>query len=575
MLVTIVGNKSLSVNAYVCATLTAMEELLQKLQKNGFKGEADNSVATRDFYSHDASMFEMMPQVVLFPKDSKDIQTLVKEVTATKKKTKQHISITARSAGTDMSGGAINQSIIIDMTKHFNLIFEVDKLSAHAQPGVYYRDFEVATLKYGSIMPSYPASRDLCTIGGMVANNSGGEKSLEHGKTEKFVTELKVILADGNEYTTKPLTKKELDKKMAQKDYEGNLYRKIFELCDKHYDQIKAAKPHVSKDSTGYHIWNVWDRETGIFDINQILIGSQGTLGIVTDIKFRLIPAPKHSGTLVIFLRQTGDLGELINKVMEYKPATFEGFDNYTLMLSFKLFYYFHQKLGWLGMAKLALQLIPDALKLFRGIPKMVLMVEFNGETPDVVAEKVHNMRVALAPFNHQALFEEDETEAKAKKFWIMRRESFNLLRKKVHNKHTAPFIDDLVVPPEHLPQFLPELRQIINKYKLLATVAGHMGDGNFHVIPLMKIEEPSERAKLEPCMREVNALVLQYGGSLSGEHNDGMSRGPWLYMMYPPNIMRIFKEVKSTFDPDNIFNPDKKTDAHWEFSMSHLRQHF
>jgi FAD/FMN-containing dehydrogenase len=552
-----------------------MEELLQKLQKNKFKGEADNSVATRDFYSHDASMFEMMPQVVLFPKDSKDIQTLVKEVTATKKKTKQHISITARSAGTDMSGGAINQSIIIDMTKHFNQIFEVDKLNAHAQPGVYYRDFEVETLKHGSIMPSYPASRDLCTIGGMVANNSGGEKSLEHGKTEKFVTELKVVLADGNEYTTKPLTKKELDKKMAQKNYEGTLYRKIFELCDRHYDQIKAAKPRVSKDSTGYHIWNVWDRETGIFDINQILIGSQGTLGIVTDIKFRLIPAPKHSGTLVIFLRQTRDLGELINKVMEYKPATFEGFDNYTLMLSFKLFYYFHQKLGWLGMMKLAIQLIPDALKLFRGIPKMVLMVEFNGETPEVVAEKVHNMRVALSPFNHQALFEEDETEAKAKKFWIMRRESFNLLRKKVHNKHTAPFIDDLVVPPEHLPQFLPELRQIINKYKLLATVAGHMGDGNFHVIPLMKIEEPEERAKLEPCMREVNALVLQYGGSLSGEHNDGMSRGPWLYMMYSPDIMRIFKEVKSTFDPDNIFNPDKKTDAHWEFSMSHLRQHF
>jgi FAD/FMN-containing dehydrogenase len=516
-----------------------------------------------------------MPQVVLFPKDSKDIQTLVKEVTATKKKTKQHISITARSAGTDMSGGAINQSIIIDMTKHFNQIFEVDKLNAHAQPGVYYRDFEVETLKHGSIMPSYPASRDLCTIGGMVANNSGGEKSLEHGKTEKFVTELKVVLADGNEYTTKPLTKKELDKKMAQKNYEGTLYRKIFELCDRHYDQIKAAKPRVSKDSTGYHIWNVWDRETGIFDINQILIGSQGTLGIVTDIKFRLIPAPKHSGTLVIFLRQTRDLGELINKVMEYKPATFEGFDNYTLMLSFKLFYYFHQKLGWLGMMKLAIQLIPDALKLFRGIPKMVLMVEFNGETPEVVAEKVHNMRVALSPFNHQALFEEDETEAKAKKFWIMRRESFNLLRKKVHNKHTAPFIDDLVVPPEHLPQFLPELRQIINKYKLLATVAGHMGDGNFHVIPLMKIEEPEERAKLEPCMREVNALVLQYGGSLSGEHNDGMSRGPWLYMMYSPDIMRIFKEVKSTFDPDNIFNPDKKTDAHWEFSMSHLRQHF
>ncbi|GAC1386408.1 MAG: hypothetical protein NVS1B7_5130 [Candidatus Saccharimonadales bacterium] len=552
-----------------------MEDLIDRLNKNGFTGEADDSIATRHFYSHDASMFELVPELVLYPKDSQDIQTLIKQVAATKRQGKHHISITARSAGTDMSGGAINQSIIIDMTKHFQQIFSVNSHSAHAQPGVYYRNFEVETLKHGALMPSYPASRDLCTIGGMVANNSGGEKSLEHGKTEKFVTELKVVLADGNEYTVKALTKKELDKKMAQADFEGRLYKQIFELVEGHYDEIKAAQPKVSKDSTAYHLWNVWDRNTGIFDLNQIIIGSQGTLGIVTDIKFRLIKAPKHSGTLVIFLRHTEDLGTLINKVMEYHPATFEGFDNYTLMLSFKLFFYFHEKLGWLGMAKLGLQLIPDALKLFRGIPKMVLMVEFNGDTPEIVKQKVHEMHQALRPFGHEALFEDDDTEAKAEKFWIMRRESFNLLRKKVHDKHTAPFIDDLVVPPQHLPQFLPELRRIINKYDLLATIAGHMGDGNFHVIPLMKIEEEKERLKLEPCMREVNALVLKYGGSLSGEHNDGLSRGPWLHMMYSRDMMHIFKQVKYIFDPLNIFNPDKKTDAHWEFSLSHLRDHF
>ncbi|MGZ6004658.1 MAG: FAD-binding oxidoreductase, partial [Candidatus Saccharimonadales bacterium] len=145
---------------------------------------------------------------------------------------------------------------------------------------------------------------------------------------------------------------------------------------------------------------------------------------------------------------------------------------------------------------------------------------------------------------------EEDETPAKAWKFRIMRRESFNLLRKKVKDKHTAPYIDDLVVPPEHLPEFLPQLRKIINKYKLQATVAGHMGDGNFHIIPLMKIEEASERAKLEPSMREVNELVLKYGGSLSGEHNDGLIRGPWLKRMYGAEVLGYFKDLKDIFDP-------------------------
>lgn len=547
-----------------------MDKFIEELKKSNFEGDIDISRETRDFYSHDASMFELVPILVIKPKNSSDIQKLVVLVNKS-----EGLSLTVRSAGTDMSGGAISESIIVDMTTYLNEIFEVTESSAHAQPGVFYRDFEKRTLEKGALLPSYPASRDLCSIGGMVANNSGGEKSLEHGKTEKFVTKLKVIFSDGNEYEVQPLTKSDLDNKMSQNNFEGRLYKQLFELIDGNYEEIKAAQPHVSKDSTGYHLWNVWDRETGIFDLTQLIVGSQGTLGIVTDINFRLISAPVHSGTLVVFLRKIDDLGEVINTVLKHKPATFEGFDNYTLMLSFKLFYYFHQTLGWWGMFKLAVQLIPDAFMLFRGVPKMVLLVEFNGTTTGEVSEKVHNMRIDLRGFKHEALFEEDDTELKARKFWIMRRESFNLLRKKVKDKHTAPYIDDLVVPPQHLPKFLPELRKILNKYKLLATIAGHMGDGNFHVIPLMKIEDPKEVAKIQPSMKEVNELVLSYGGSLSGEHNDGMSRGPWLKQMYGDKVFGYFREVKKICDPKNIFNPKKKTDADWEYSMSHLRDHF
>ncbi len=551
-----------------------MEDLKQGLRQAGFSGDVKTDPETKELFSHDASMFEVVPEAILVPKNTGDIESIVRYIIDNKPK-KSDLSVTVRSAGTCMSGGAINQSLVIDIKPHFNKIGHVTPASADVQPGVYYRDFEKATLRHGALMPSYPASRDLCTVGGMVSNNAGGEKSLQYGKTEKFVTQLKVVLADGNEYTVRPLSKPELDKKMAQKDFEGRLYKQIFELVNTHYDEIKAAKPNVTKDSTGYHLWNVWDRETGIFDLNQLIIGSQGTLGIVTDIHFKLVPAPKHSGTLVVFLRDISQLGDMINVVLGRNPATFEGFDNYTLMLSIKLFYYFHNTLGWWGMIKLGIQLIPDALKLFRGIPKMVLLIEFNGDTPEEVAAKVHQMRLDLHPFDSKETYEENETEAKAKKFWIMRRESFNLLRKKVHDKHTAPFIDDLVVPPEHLPEFLPQLRKIVNKYKLLATVAGHMGDGNFHVIPLMDIEDKAERRKLAPCMKEVNELVLSYGGSLSGEHNDGMIRGPWLSQMYPAKIVKHFKRVKEIFDPDNIFNPHKKTDANWEYSMSHIREHF
>lgn len=551
-----------------------MDAFIQDIKNKGFLGDIDNSLKTRDLFSHDASLFELLPQLVVAPKNSVDLEILVKSVAA-HKKIIPDISLTARSAGTCMSGGAVSESVIVDFKKYFTSIESVSPTKSQVQPGVFYRDFEIETLKHEALMPSYPASRELCTVGGMVNNNAGGEKSLQYGKTEKFVTELQVVLSDGNSYQVKPLTKSQLDAKIAQNDFEGELYAKVFDLVDKNYEQIKNAQPKVSKDSTGYHLWNVWDRDTGIFDLTQAIVGAQGTLCLVTDIHFRLVPAPKHSGTLVVFLRRLDNLGDVINKVLTHKPATFEGFDNYTLMLSFKLFYFFHQTLGWGGMIKLAFQLIPDAFMLFRGIPKMVLLIEFNGQTTEEVAQKVHDMQLDMKEFGHEALFEEDETEAKAKKFWIMRRESFNLLRKKVHDKHTAPFIDDLVVLPEYLPKFLPELRSIVDKYKLLAPVAGHMGDGNFHVIPLMEIEKESEIAKIQPAMKEVNELVLKYGGSISGEHNDGMIRGPWLEKMYGKEVLDLFKQLKQDFDPLNIFNPHKKTDASWDYTMAHIRHHF
>ena len=554
-----------------------MERIIEALKSRGFAGDIDASAEKLEAFSHDASLFEIKPKLAVAPKDSADVQTLVALV-AEHKKDMPDLSLTARSAGTDMSGGAINDSIIVDFNKYFTTIEEVTKTEAHAQPGVFYRDFEKETLKQGALMPSYPASRDLCTIGGMVNNNSGGEKSLEFGKTENFVTELSVVFADGVERTVKPITKAELDKKMAQQDFEGKVYREIFELVDTHYDQIKAAKPNVSKNSTGYNLWDVWDRETGIFNLCNLIVGAQGTLGLTTDIKFKLVPAKPHSGLLVLFLRDMNDLGELIPKVLEYKPATFESFDDQTLWLSIRFMPSFLKMLGPWRFIKLLFSLIPDGLLLLRGIPKLILMVEFNGETEQEVRDKIRALHKDLA--QHRARyeingFEETPTEGRSEKFWLMRRQSFKLLRDKVKDKHTAPFIDDLVVNPPHLVEFLPQLGTIIKKYKLFATVAGHMGDGNFHIIPLMKLEDPNDRAKLEPAMKEVNELVLKYKGSLSGEHNDGLVRGPWLEQMYGPEVLGYFRQAKDIMDPDHIFNPHKKANADWDYSFDHVRQHF
>ena len=554
-----------------------MNDLKLKLQQTAFSGELDDSAEAKELYSHDASMFEIMPEIIASPKTAEDVSTLVKFV-AENKKDNPSLSLTARSAGTDMSGAAINDSIIVDFNKHLTKLISMDAERAVVQPGMFFRDFDAETIKFDALMPSYPASRDLCSVGGMVNNNSGGEKSLQYGKTDKYVPELKFIFADGIERVVKPLSKMQLIAKMGQDDFEGHVYKDLFELIEANYGTIKAAKPNVSKDSTGYHLWNVWDRETGVFDLTQAIIGAQGTLGFVTEATFKLVPRPKHSGLLVLFLRDIDDLGDLIATVVKHKPVSFEGFDDQTLLLAIKFMPSFLSFLGPVKFIHLLFTLIPEGFQMLRGFPKLVLMIEFTADTEHEVRERIKALHAELKPFRARYEingFEEDPTEGASEKFWILRRRSFQLLRSKVKDKHTAPFIDDFVVNPEYLPEFFPQLRAIIKKYKLFATIAGHMGDGNFHIIPLMKLEDPNDRAKLLPAMKEVDTLVLKYKGSLSGEHNDGLVRGPWLKDMYGEEVLELFKQTKTIFDPDHIFNPRKKANATWDYSYSHIREHF
>ncbi len=552
-----------------------MDEIKTQLTARGFSGDIEDAADVLEKYSHDASMFEIIPKLVIAPKTAADVATAVKLV-ADAKKQLPALSLTARSGGTDMSGAAINDSIIVDFNRYLTEVISVNDDIAVTQPGAFYRDFDKKTGVYE--LPSYPASRELCTVGGIINNNSGGERSLQYGKTERYVPELKFVFADGIERVVKPLDRNGLNAKMSQDDFEGHVYRDLYNLIENNYDQIKSAKPNVSKNSTGYRLWDVWDRDTGVFDITQAIVGAQGTLGFVTEGTLQLVKRATHSGLLVLFMHDLDKLGELIPTVLKYKPATFESFDDATLWLSIKFMPSFLKLLGPVKFIHLLITLIPDGLQLLRGIPKLVLMVEFNGDTEEEVRAKIKALHKDLggqkARYEING-FEEDPTEGASEKFWIMRRYSFQLLRSKVKDKHTAPFIDDLIVNPEYLSEFLPQLRVIIKKYKLLATIAGHMGDGNFHIIPLMKLEDPNDREKILPAMKEVNELVLKYKGSLSGEHNDGLVRGPWLEQMYGKDMVDLFREAKHIFDPDGIFNPHKKANAEWDYSFSHIREHF
>lgn len=539
--------------------------------KNLIGGEVLTDGSSLAKNSRDASIFEVDPKAVVRPRDVEDLKKLVK-FAAEKKSSNPELSLTARAGGTDMSGGPLNDSVIVDFA-NFNKIIEVNEQGrAVTEPGVYYRDFEKATLAKGLLLPSYPASREICTVGGMVANNAGGEKSLAYGKTDKYVEELNVVLGDGEEYALRALIPDELEQKKSQNNFEGILYARMHELIEANYERIQQARPRVSKNSAGYALWDVWDRKT--FDLAKLFCGSQGTLGLITKIKFLLVKPHKFSKLLVVFLKDIKPLGEIVGAVMQHEPESFESFDEHTLKLAVRFLPGLIKSMKG-NFLSFAFRFLPELwMVVTGGVPKLVLLAEFTGDDEAVLKNKTEDARNELRQkFRIQTRIAKNQTDAQ--KYWTMRRESFNLLRKHVGDKKAVPFIDDLIVTPDKLPEFLPMLNKILAVYErqMVYTMAGHAGDGNFHVIPLMDLSDPNTSKTIHEVAEKVYNLVLKYGGSITAEHNDGLIRTPYLEKMYEPEIVKLFEETKKIFDPQNIFNPRKKVGGNIEWAMEHLKK--
>ncbi|KKW43579.1 MAG: Oxidoreductase [Parcubacteria group bacterium GW2011_GWA1_56_13] len=515
------------------------------------RGEVTDDVATLKAMSRDTSLFERMPALVAYPKDAADV------------------SLTARAAGSDMSGGPLTTSVVVSLTKHMNHMGEVvpldsarDEIAGYAisEPGVFYRDFEKATLEQGLIMPSFPASREMAAMGGIIANNAGGERTLKYGKTEKYVEEVEVILSDGSLATFKPLTPNEVEERKKLRTLEGKIYREMDALLTENAGLIEGHRPRVSKNSAGYALWSVKDPKTGMFNLAKLICGSQGTLAFWTKAKLSLIKPKGHRAMLVTFLYDIAVLPEIVKRILPFDPESFESYDDHTFTLAVRFLPGLLSQMGLVRAARLGIDFIPEAAMVATGgVPKMILMAEFSEDTLAEADRKAFAAKDALAGLHVQSKIEKDEKESE--KYWIVRRESFSLLRKNVHGLHTAPFIDDFVVPPACYPDFLPKLNALLDAYKshFIYTIAGHIGNGNFHLIPLMDLTKEENRRIILELAPKVYDLVIREGGTTTGEHNDGIIRTPYLPMLFGDEMVKLFAATKKIFDPLNIFNPGKK----------------
>jgi FAD/FMN-containing dehydrogenase len=546
----------------------ALKEELQSV----LKGEVVDDEATLVRYSRDASIFEVRPRLVVFPKDTEDLKHLVLFAQ------KNNISLTCRGGGSDMTGGPVGEGIVLDMTRYFNKIKEIAPLTSEgrqggyavAEPGVFYRDLEKEASNRNLLLPCFPASKELCTLGGMIGNNAGGEKTLRYGKTEDYVEQLKVVLADGNEYVVRSLSKQELEQKIMQDNFEGEVYRNVWKLIETNRKIINLAKPQVSKNSAGYLLWNVWNEEKQVFNLTKLLVGSQGTLGIVTEIKFRLVKPKKHSALLVMFLPTLQPLVETVTAVLKHKPETFELYDDHTLTLVVRFFFDF-LKLLKTNIVVLAFQFLPEFFMIVRGgVPKLILLAEFTADSMPQAKMQAEDAQKEVQKLGVNSRIATNPKEIE--KYLTIRRESFNMLRRHPKGLRIAPFIDDIIVQPKYLEEFLPKLTQILSQYKdVIYTIAGHAGDGNFHIIPLMNLASEQDRRVIPELSKKVYDLVFSYKGSMSAEHNDGIIRTPFLEQMYGAKVVELFLRAKKIFDPAGIFNPGKKVLGTMDYLLSHI----
>ncbi len=549
--------------------MSSLADLISRV----IKGDVATDRETLKKYSRDTSIFEKTPEVVVFPKDADDVAAVIR-VAHEARERGENVSVAPRSAGTDMTGGPLTNSISLVFTKYMNRILRIDESSVTAEPGVYYRDLEKETLKrVGKIFPPYPASRELCALGGMLANNAGGELTLRYGKTERYVRELEVVLSDGSRAVVRPLSPEELGDKELEDTLEGRIYAGIHRLLDAHAEEIEAAKPSVTKNSAGYALWRVLDRARKTFDLGQLIVGSQGTLAVITSGTVGLVKLKAHRAMLVVFLSDLSILPEIVHRVLNIEPESFESYDDQTFRLAVRFAPQILRHFGFVQMVKLAFAFMPEAwLVLTGGVPKLVLMAEFAEDSADEALEKARQARAALSDLHVRTKVARSETQSA--KYWTIRRESFALLRKNLKGLYAAPFIDDLVVHPDDYPQFLPELDALLAHHRFIYTIAGHIGDGNFHIIPLENMADPASRDEILELMPKVYALVAKYKGSITGEHNDGIVRTPYLPIMYGDKMCALFAEVKRIFDPLGVLNPGKKTGGTIEDIKAHMIHH-
>lgn len=540
-----------------------MSKIAQYLQEH-LIGEVMTSIDARRYFATDDSIFSLAPSVVVYPRNENDVRKTARFTWQLAERGRV-IPLTARGSGTDQTGAAIGDGIMLVFPAHLNRILELDSKTGAVtvEAGINFGKLQQTLKTHGRFLPPYPASYEYSTIGGAVANNSAGEKSLKYGDTRAYVSGLRVVLANGEVIVTGRLSKRELGKKLGLATFEGEIYRQLDSLLEEQADTVAKSVLNVTKNAAGYDLFDV-RRPDGSFDLTPLFVGSQGTLGIVTEI---MLDTEAYTATTTLFMAGFDSFDKAQQAILELRgkdmPSAIEMVDGNLLD-----------------------QVHTNNPNLINGViqppfPAVLLFVEFDAQNERSYKRGV---RRANRIFDQLAANHMSETDPeKQEQLWKIRQTSSWHLSRNEDQRKAVPLIDDAIVPPDRLREFVAAVYDLFAREKLTPAVWGHAGDGNLHVAPLLNLGEVGDRQRAFRLLDEYNRLVISFGGSTSGEGNDGRLRAPYLQQLYGAEVYALFTKVKKICDPYGTLNPgvkigtsldDIKTLVRKDFSLEHAYDH-
>jgi len=524
------------------------ESKLQEIRKK-LSGSLEYDDLHKAIYATDASVYRKIPLAVAYPKDEKDLQILIEFATS------NHVTLIPRTAGTSLAGQCVGEGIIVDVSKHFTTILAFDELNKTitVEPGVVRDELNLFLKPFGLFFGPNTSTSNRCMIGGMVGNNSSGSTSIKYGVTRDKVLQIDGILSDGSKATFKEISSREFKQKTQIKSLEGSIYASIYkELSQKQVQQeIKNQfpKPSIHRRNTGYAVDELLDSDlfggkNDIINLAKLLSGSEGTLVFSTAITLQLDAVQPKESIIV---------ASHFNSINESLKAT-------VLAMNHELY-----------ACELMDKVILDCTKNNReqaknrffisGDPEAILMFEVSGNSTETAHKKADKLIEDLKEHNfgyhHPKILGDD-----IKRMFDLRKAGLGLLGNIIGDKKAVACIEDTAVDLNDLPTYIEEFTKIMDKYQQKAVYYAHAGAGELHLRPILNLKKSEDVSLFRKITTETALLVKKYGGSFSGEHGDGIVRAEFIPLMIGNDNYELLRRIKKVFDPNNIFNQGKITDA-------------